>query len=143
MIELTKELLTTEAEEVVKKNSKLSNKKATSTQIRKFYDDFLLLHTKSQGKTEEEFRKTILPMIYFAKAKLAYAVGRDVLDSKFKEELEKKIDKIDSKKDFDNFILFYQAVIGYSKFILDSKQSNSFQRSSSFKSNSGYNKKKL
>ena len=120
MLELTKELLTEEPENIAKKemeNAK-SNKKASSTQIRKFYDDFLLLHTKAHrdGVTENVFKSEILPLIVFSKAKLAYSIGRSIIHKDFRDEIVKKVDKIESIKDFDNFILFYQALIGYTKF---------------------------
>lgn len=120
MLELTKDLLTKEPEEIAKREMESANrgKKASSTQIRKFYDDFLLLHSKAHrdGVTEDDFKKEILPLIAFSKAKLAYSMGRRIIHENFKNEIEKKVDKIETRKDFDNFILFYQALIGYTKF---------------------------
>jgi len=144
MIELTKDLLTKKAEEVAKENLNQRDKKATSTQIRKFYDDFLLLHMKCHTKdfNDSRFEKEILPMIFFSKAKLAYAVGRKVLDIKFKDSIEQELDKIDCIKAFDNFILFYQAIIGYSKFLgigEEKKGGNSYPNKTSLKKSNDYN----
>ena len=116
-IELTKQLLTDEAEKAVAKLVKRNGKKTATSQVRKFYDDFTLLQTKAKDRDEEEFRKDILPMIAFTKAKLAYCVGRDeLISNEFQKLISDKIDAIGTKKDFDNFMLFYQAVIGYAKF---------------------------
>lgn len=116
-IELTKELLTTEAEKqarcLVSNSGKES--KTTSSQIRKFYNDFLLLKNKADLLDEEEFKKEILPLVYFSKAKLAYSYGRDNsnIAKEFVDDLNNKIDRIETKRDFNNFINYYQALIGY------------------------------
>lgn len=119
MLKLTKELLTEEPENIAK-NEMIKNRqrKASSTQIRKFYDDFLLLHSKSHrdGFSEEDFKNEILPLIAFSKAKLAYSMGRGIIHKNFKDQIEKKVNQIQTRKDFDNFILFYQALIGYTKY---------------------------
>ena len=60
--------------------------------------------------------KEILPLIRFAKAKMAYNVGREVLPLEFMQGMEPYIDNVSCKKDFDTFLLFYQALIGYTKF---------------------------
>lgn len=120
MLKLTKELLTVEPENIAKKEMLDAKRgaKASSTQIRKFYDDFLLLHAKSHrdGVTENSFQEEILPLIAFSKAKLAYSFGRNIIHKDFMDEIVKKVDKIETLNDFDNFILFYQALIGYTKF---------------------------
>lgn len=120
MIKLTKDLLTIEPENIARNEMDISrrNKRASSTQIRKFYDDFLLLHTKAHRDSNNEkiFQDEILPLIYFSKAKLAYSLGRNIIHTNFRDEIVAKVDKIETIKDFDNFILFYQALIGYTKF---------------------------
>lgn len=120
---LTKELLTTQAEEVAKTIS--GDKKTSNSQIRKFFDDFVLLQSKCKMESEEYFMTNTLPLIAFSKAKMAYSVGRKVLTREFMDQIVSKIDQIETKKDFDIFMLFYQAVIGYSKLHeLDKSNSN-------------------
>lgn len=111
-IELTKELLTTKPEELAKHI--VSNAKDTSSQIRKFYNDFLILKAKADiSATEEEFKTKILPLIYFSKAKMAYSCGRGKITKDLFDKISNMIDKIETKEDFSVFLLFYQSLIGY------------------------------
>ena len=113
-IKLTKELLTTEPENLAKEICK--NGKDTSTQIRKFYDDFLILKAKADiSKDEDDFKNNILPLICFSKAKIAYAMGRPnvTISKSFSESINKKVDAIETRADFENFLNYYQALIGY------------------------------
>ncbi|MGD1823542.1 MAG: type III-A CRISPR-associated protein Csm2 [Pleomorphochaeta sp.] len=145
MLELTKDLLTNEPEKIaIKEMEDARNKsKASSTQIRKFYDDFLLLHTKAHRDEESEksFKENILPLIAFSKAKLAYSVGRDIIHNDFRNEIVKKVDQIDNLKDFDNFILFYQALIGYTKYYSKptSLRTNTYQKNNKKQTYKRYN----
>ena len=111
-IPLTKELLTTEPENLAKEICENGND--TSTQIRKFYNDFLILKAKADiAQSEEEFKTKILPLICFSKAKMAYAVGRNQLSRSLSEKINKKVDAIETRADFENFLNYYQALIGY------------------------------
>ena len=114
-INLTKELLSTEPETLAKEIAG----KDTSSQIRKFYNDFLILKTKAEiSQSEEDFQKNVLPLIVFSKAKIAYALGRSSvqLSKKFADEINKKVDAIETRSDFENFLNYYQALIGYVTF---------------------------
>ena len=114
-IPLTKELLTTKAEELAECicENETQNK---MNQIRKFYDDFVLLKAKADRVNEEQFEKTILPRIYFSIAKITYSVSRNYLTEKFKSKIVEWIEKIDNKSDFSNFMDFYQATICYAAY---------------------------
>jgi CRISPR type III-A-associated protein Csm2 len=120
MLVLTKELVTTEPENLAKKwsvHDKNSNQQVSSNQARKFYDDFLLLQKRAkQCKDEQEFKDKILPLVMFSQAKLAYAVGRKTITKDFQKTLVEKIKKIENRNDLDTFLLFYQALIAYLKF---------------------------
>jgi|GEM_PF-826139 len=123
MIELTEQLLKDEplklAKGIVANPPKNASKgDATNSQVRKYYDDFLLLQKKANVKDmdEERFKKEILPLIKFSEAKMAYNVGREVLSKDFADAINKKIADVESRKDFDHFILFYQAIIAYTKY---------------------------
>ena len=123
MLELSENLLVTEPETIAKSLANVKFKSnVTNSQVRKYYDDFLILQKKA-NINPESFKKSILPLIKFAKAKLAYGLSRDNtgLTKDFTNELNKKIDRIETKQCFDNFILFYQALIGYLKYEMKEK----------------------
>lgn len=127
---LTKELLTNEPQDLAKKlvkESRGDNGTTIKTQLRKFYNDFLVLQTKSSKiKTDDEFRTQILPLIFFSKAKLAYSYGKENIRMKeFVEGIMDKIDHIENAKDFENFLYFYQALIGYVTYELKIKKESS------------------
>jgi len=115
MIELSENLLTTVPQQLAK-DLRLSE--ATASQIRKFYDDLTLLQmkTKNLNLSEEEFKKKILPLVHFTKAKIAYKVGCKVVPPSFLKSISPYIEKIETIEDFSNFLLFYQAIIAYTKF---------------------------
>jgi len=115
MLKLTEDLLKKEPEGLAVEFVKHSEKeKITSTQIRKFYDDLVLLQSKV--RTGVNFEEKILPLIRMTEAKIAYSVGRRVLAKLFYDRISQYIQRIQTREDFDNFILFYQAVIAYMKF---------------------------
>ena len=131
-IQLTKELLTRDAEELAacfctieqpKDGSKQKPKKNSSSQIRKFYDDFVLLKAKADRVDEEMFKKNILPLIYFSKAKITYSVARNLMTEGLKDKIIEWIEKIDSKEDFENFVKLFEAMICYATYN-DSLKSN-------------------
>lgn len=109
-IKLTKDLLTDEAEKVAQE---LVTKRINKNQLRKFYNDFLSLQNKAYMLQEDDFKDTIIPLIQFSKAKLAYACGRNNIPKYFFITFSSYISNIESKEDFTNFMNFYQAVIGY------------------------------
>lgn len=94
-----------------------SNENTKKTQIRKFYDDFVLLQKKADAS--DDFGKSILPLIKFSEAKLAYACARGNISDVLRKSLVDYIDKIQTKEDFDNFLLFYQAFIAYYNYELE------------------------
>lgn len=114
MLKLTEDLLKKEPEALAIEFVKQGKAKITSTQIRKFYDDLVLLQSKV--RTGMNFEEKILPLIKMTEAKIAYSVGRGVLAKLFYDRIFPYIERIQTKEDFDNFILFYQAVIAYMKF---------------------------
>ena len=126
-IVLTKELLTTKAEEIAKTlvNNNKGDSGVTKTQIRKFYNDFLVLKSKADicCNSEDDFKNKILPLIFFSKAKLAYSYGRNQknISKDFVQLLDSYIDKIETKADFNNFLKFYEALIGYSTYFFAEK----------------------
>lgn len=137
---LSEKLLITEPEEIAKK------KCPSDTQIRKFYDDFMLLKQKSDniyasGKKEtdkeDEFKNQILPLIKFEKVKMAYSVGRSGKPEyyTFFKEVTEKLSHIENRSDFELFLKFYEAIIAFVKF-------KSFEESISKQNNKNSNDKK-
>ena len=83
------------------------------TQIRNYYDKILELEKRSK----ENFEDTI-PFIKMLNSKVAYGVSRNVVSSQFQDMMKQCISQIDTendKKKFDNFKLFFEAVLGFFK----------------------------
>lgn len=89
------------------------------TQIRKFYDEVLrfdgILKTKSSQFGD------ILPYIKMLNAKAAYAQGRDLVSSGFKDFISDSLSQIKNEEDFDVFASLFEAFMGYYKFYAEKK----------------------
>lgn len=83
------------------------------SQIRKFYDEVLFFSAKI--KNEQEFEK-MFPYIKMLNAKAFYAEGRGHVTEEFKEFILKCIKQIKNKKDFDVFVKFFEAFMGYYRY---------------------------
>lgn len=86
-------------------------KELTSAQLRKFYNEFKGLEKKVATKG---FEKT-LPLIKMVKSKAAYSANpkNQKIPSRFKDFLWEHIDAINEERDFDAFILLFEAVVGF------------------------------
>lgn len=96
------------------------------TQIRKFYDEVLrfdnMLKGISEEKQKDEFDK-LLPYVKMLNAKAAYALGRNrLISEKFKEFINIAVRQINDKEDFDAFADFFEAFMGYYKFVYKGKK---------------------
>ena len=115
-IELSENYLSIDAEIKAKE---FAQNNLDKNQLRKFYDDFKLLERKIHDDiTEDKFKSNILPLIKLAKSKIAYNAGRKVnnkplVPKVFKDHLDQQINNIKSIKDFQYFLLHFQAIIGY------------------------------
>lgn len=124
---IRKELLDEEARQVandlvVTRFNSRSNKEELSerdsvknSQLRRFYGEFKALERKLdqvRGDREENFRR-ILPMVKMARAKVEYAKARNVVTQAFVNWLGRNIGDIHSVKDFEAFMLHFEAVVGY------------------------------
>jgi len=88
-----------------------SNGKAlTPSQLRNFFNDVRSLEAKV--KAESDFSQ-LIPHIKMLKAKVAYAFGRGNVPREFKELISKCVSKIESKEDFQAFVKFFEAIVGY------------------------------
>lgn len=98
------------------------NEGITSAQLRKFYNEFKGLERKYQTKmlakisdnvSKEDILKGILPQIKIMKAKVSYARSRKVVPPVFEKWMQDSVDNINSAKEFEDFLLHFEAIIGY------------------------------
>ena len=86
-----------------------------SSQLRKFYDDVKNLERKWRVKGASDVAFTeILPMIKLLKAKSDYAWKRKVVPTSFKSWLWEHVDSIKTPRDFEAFLVHFEAVVGFS-----------------------------
>jgi len=111
---LRRKLLTDEASEIAKE-FKRSN--LTNSQLRKFYNEVKALKDRieaTEGNDEEKFKKNEA-MIAMLKSKITYAryrpQGKNL--EALKKFIDTFIDKIRSFQDFEDFIIFFEAVVGF------------------------------
>lgn len=97
----------------IKEAGKTDRDKNKISQIRKFYDEVLLF--AGRIKDEVQFKK-MLPYIKMLNAKAAYADGRNHITKEFKEFIQKCISLVDTKKDFDVFVKFFEAFMGFYRY---------------------------
>lgn len=101
------------AERIAKDVSPSSGQKNKPSQIRRFYDEFLLLQQRV-GKSEEQFRQQE-PFIQMLKAKVAYAKGRDKVDGAFEAVLKHVVDNSSDPATLLNGKYFLEAFMAFYK----------------------------
>ncbi len=107
-------------EDAKKEAEKLvEDKKLTTNQLRKFFDEvkrlrmkYETLHHGREDKKQEAFEK-ISPMLAMLVANANYALARKRIPSALKDFLEKRIKKINSSEQFEDFVKYFEAVVGY------------------------------
>ena len=121
---LKKELLGSDAEQkagefVVYKNGRRDDESSiTKAQLRRFYGEFKGLekkyrnNLKPESDKEAEFRK-LLPIIKMVKSKVTYSEGTRKVPKKFADWLIKYINEINSPAEFEAFLLYFEAVVGF------------------------------
>ena len=107
--------------------NRLANNGASNkpSQIRKFYNEIVMWEEKSRAKkTDEEFRRDILPFLKMLKAKAAYAHGRNnknndpskgLIDKEFLELITYCLDHVKDRKSMKHFKLFMESFMGFYK----------------------------
>ncbi len=114
------------AEEISNERSGSSGGPNQQSQLRKFYDEVLrfdsMLKAVQPGNQEAEFEK-ILPYIKMLNAKAAYAEGRGLVTSKFKDFISQALKQIKTKADFDIFVGLFEAFMGFYKYYEKDKSS--------------------
>lgn len=107
-----KELFSTVAEQWAEA---IYRTKTRKTQLRNFYDKVLEL----QKEIEEKGFEATYPFIKMLNSKVAYAVNRRVVSREFQQMMEQSLSQIKNdssgKQTFENFKLFFEAVLGYFK----------------------------
>lgn len=110
---IREELITIEAYEIAKS---LNSGKVTSSQLRAFYNEFKAIQNRIiDEKTFEENYVFILLMK--SKADYKYRNNRNnQIPQVFHEFLEESVNtlkKFKSKRNFDDYMLFFEAIVGY------------------------------
>lgn len=85
------------------------SKRVTSSQLRNFFNDVRSLEAKISSGNFEVYR----PHIKMLKAKVAYARDRGKVSKDFESLISKCVDLIEDEKDFNAFVLFFEAIVGY------------------------------
>ena len=91
-----------------------------NTQIRKFFDDLYAIKNKIDSAESNASKKTVfnenLPMIYLVASKAAYAKGRKHIGEAFYQFITTNVLAIEELDDFDKFIAYFEAVLGYYRY---------------------------
>ena len=88
-----------------------NTKTLSSAQLRRFFNDFKQLEKKVK---KQEFEK-VKHLIKMAKSKASYASNpsNQKIPPQFKQFLIENVDSINSKEDFEVFMLHFEAVVGF------------------------------
>jgi CRISPR type III-A-associated protein Csm2 len=112
---LREELITTEAQDIAKK---LYNQGLSNSQLRAFFNEVKAIKSRI-NESEELFEKNY-PFILMLKSKAEYKYRNNGLKSKitkgFRDFINESVDYIKENKSldtFENFVLFFEAIIGY------------------------------
>lgn len=105
---IREELLDKEAFEYA---DKFVKEELNSTQLRRFFGEFRQLEKKIKSKSFEEVK----PLIKMVKSKASYSANpkKRKIPIIFKNFLVDNLDKIHDEKDFEAFMLYFEAVVGF------------------------------
>lgn len=112
--ELLDEKAASIAESFVEKDrrnpNRLSRGSLSSAQMRRFFSEFRQLEKKVKFK---DFDK-VKPLIKMVKSKASYAANRPTpIPKTYKDFLVNNINGINTKEDFEAFMLHFEAVVGF------------------------------
>ena len=103
---LNPELLDADAE----KQADSLRKNINSAQIRRFYGEIKdLSRRRDQGRTWDELE----PFLRMVKSKARYAEGTNKIPREFSQFITSNIDKVKDERDFEAFVLYFEAVLGF------------------------------
>jgi CRISPR-associated protein Csm2 len=103
------------AEFVPRPGNRNARENVKNSQLRRFFGEFKGLKNKfdqQQGSRDDNFL-AVKPLVKMVNAKVAYAEARGVVTVAFKNWLQRNVGLIESAKDFDAFLLHFEAVIGF------------------------------
>jgi CRISPR-associated protein Csm2 len=103
---IRKELLNEDAE---KRAREFKASTLTLTQLRRFYNEFKGLEKRVRAKDFE----SVLPLIKMVRSRAFYASNGNKIPRSFKDFLVKNVEAINEEKDFEAFLLHFEAVVGF------------------------------
>ncbi|GAB4253971.1 MAG: type III-A CRISPR-associated protein Csm2 [Methylomicrobium sp.] len=83
------------------------------TQLRRFYDEIVMWESKA-SMNQDKFSE-YLPFIRMINAKVAYALGRGLVDKNFVEMMSHGLKQVETYPDLRHFKLFLEAFMGFYK----------------------------
>jgi len=84
--------------------------KITSAQLRRFFGDIKNLYLRVQRGADW---LQIEPLFRMVKSRALYAHNRGNIPREFKDFLTKNIDKVKDSKDFEVFVRYFEAIVGF------------------------------
>ncbi|OPY64954.1 MAG: hypothetical protein A4E57_03350 [Syntrophorhabdaceae bacterium PtaU1.Bin034] len=119
------ELFSTFAEKLAQTiHSEGERGKNKRTQLRKFYDEVVrfdgMLKGLKQEEVNDEFQR-ILPYLKMLNAKAAYAMGRGLISSGFRDFIASSLSRINNRDDFQVFAGLFEAFMGFYRLYDDDK----------------------
>lgn len=82
-------------------------------QIRTFYEKVMDLQEKSEGMSDEQYKKEVFPFVVMLKSKVAYAKTRNLVSNTFEKMITQCVDEATTSKKMQNFKYFFEAIIGF------------------------------
>ncbi|ODS30929.1 MAG: CRISPR-associated protein [Candidatus Scalindua rubra] len=120
--QLNPDLFSSNAEILAKKiYDEGSNKINKPSQIRKFYNEVLRFDNMLKENPNPDEFYNILPYLKMLNAKVAYALGRNLVSNGFKDFISDSLKQIKDKEDFDAFAGLFEAFMGYYKYFRPSE----------------------
>lgn len=97
-------------DEDAEKQADALHRNINSSQIRRFYGEVKDIHRrKKQGGDWNELE----PFFRMVKSKALYAKGTKKIPNEFADFLSSNIDRVKDAKDFEAFVLYFEAVLGF------------------------------
>ena len=104
-----------------RKAKKGDKRNINAAQLRRFYSEVKTLErvwkTRCLPKDADENLELakLLPQLKILKAKVAYARGREVVPTFFQDWITAHVNAVNTPKDFQAFLLHFEAVVGFAK----------------------------
>jgi CRISPR-associated protein Csm2 len=105
------------ATDIKREHEESKTKRNKPSQLRKFYDEVVRLDelARKHGKEGEKWDRLILPALHMLIAKTAYAEGRELVSSGFKNFIRQSVGQVESPEDLAVFAGLFEAFIGFYK----------------------------